>query len=94
MLDYGDSADSDEFEDRGNANGDGAVGRFSPTGAFLASPSSFDDEPRRIGLREPLPCAMWRCGAPTSAAIAEPDPDFPGVWLLLPLCREHDGRAG
>lgn len=51
------------------------------------------DDVQRVELREPLPCARRCCGAPAWAALAEVDPAFPGMWLLIPLCGAHDRRA-
>ena len=52
------------------------------------------DPPPMVHLRldAPLPCGMPACGRPTRSAMAEPDPDHPGLWQVLPLCDECRNR--
>lgn len=45
-------------------------------------------ELRRLRLLRPLPCGVGGCGAPARVGLAEPDPELPGVWIVLPLCDE------
>jgi hypothetical protein len=39
-----------------------------------------------ISLDPPLPCGMPGCGAMARSALVEPDPQYTGAWLTLPLC--------
>ena len=48
----------------------------------------------RLRLDAPLPCGMPACGRPTRIAMAEPDPDRPGLWQVLPLCDQCRTRYG
>lgn len=44
------------------------------------------DDCVRITVMPPLPCGLAGCGRLTSLALAEPDPDHPGLWATLPIC--------
>lgn len=64
------------------------------------------DEPIRevmtIRLLDPLPCSIWKPGAPCSqpATVAyawpathTPEWPIPGLWTLQPVCAECAARA-
>ncbi len=45
-----------------------------------------DRAPARIQINPPLPCGFSGCGRPATVALAEPSPDDPALWQLLPVC--------
>ncbi|GEM_PF-2413682 len=40
----------------------------------------------RIQLVTPMPCGIYSCRQLAQMALAEPDPAYPGLWSILPLC--------
>ena len=70
-----------------------AGGAFPPAGAPKVRDGGGDRDVRRIALGTPLPCAIPECRARASVGVAEPAPDFPGLWLLFPLCGDHTGAS-
>lgn len=72
----------------GTANHNGE--NDSATGTSPASDRSEDCI--RVRMQPPLPCALDGCGRPAADALAEPDPDHPGLWTLLPICADCANR--
>jgi len=51
-----------------------------------------DGAPARIHINPPLPCGIAGCGQPATEALAEPAPDDPALWQLMPVCDACMGR--
>ena len=55
---------------------------------------TYEREAARIRLGAGLRCGMQDCERAAVIGTAEPDLDYPGLWLLLPLCAECERRLG
>lgn len=44
------------------------------------------DHETLIRVEPALPCGLAECGQPAQLATIEPDPQYPGLWHLLPIC--------
>jgi hypothetical protein len=53
---------------------------------------TYEHEAARIRLGVGLRCGVHNCECPAVVGTAEPDLDYPGLWLLLPLCAECERR--
>lgn len=69
-------------------------------GSFASESTVSDgiDECMRLRVQPSMPCALGGCGRPAFFALAERNPDHPGLWSLLPVCAEcsallHDASA-
>lgn len=40
----------------------------------------------RVQVNPQLPCGMRGCHRYATTALAEPDPDHPGLWQVVPIC--------
>jgi hypothetical protein len=47
-----------------------------------------DGAPAHIQINPPLPCGIADCRQPAMQALAEPTPDDPALWQLLPICED------
>jgi hypothetical protein len=53
-----------------------------------------DDDSVRLHMEPALPCGFAGCERPATSALAERDPEHPGMWQLLPVCDACAARLG